>query len=96
MDLQQVASVLPVVGDITLTEQMDFVLVNTATTSITVTLPEAKGGKEFEVVKYATANRVVIVPAAGETILGADEVYITTIYDALRLKAIEGTGWVAI
>lgn len=76
----------------------DFLLVDTSSTSITLTLPPARNGKEYEVIKVAAGNAVFIEPNAanGDTVLGSTTgVVIYNRFDALRLKAITG-GWVAI
>jgi len=75
----------------------DFLLVDTSTAPAVVTLPQARNGKEYEIVKMTSdPNTVTIVPASPDTVLGsASGVIISNQYDALRVKAVSG-GWIAI
>lgn len=73
-----------------------FILADSTAGSVTVQLPPAFASREIEIIKLSTANRVLILPTPPEKILGQDGVILQTQYDALRLKALEGFGWVAL
>lgn len=94
--LHQVATLVAVTGNVQLEPQDDFVLADTTLFSTTVQLLPAKAGQEVEIIKVTPGNRVLILPTPPDSILGEDGYILTTQWDALRLKAIEGFGWVAI
>lgn len=73
-----------------------FILADSSAGNVNVQLPLASASREIEVIKLSTKNRVLILPTPPEKILGQDGVILQTQYDALRLKAIEGFGWVAL
>jgi len=94
--MQSVTNVGTQTGNYTATPQDDIILVDTSAGNVTVTLPLAKGGKEFEPVKAEAANVLYVVPTAPDTILGsATGVIIRNQYDALRLKSVTG-GYIAL
>ena len=86
---------MPVTDDITVSDRQDFILVDTTSKNIIVTLPVAKNGREIEVMKDAEANYVSIVPTSPETILGETEVRVYNYGTSLRFKAVNGR-WVII
>jgi hypothetical protein len=88
--LQASDLVQSVTGDATLDGRFDIIQVDTSTTSITVTLPPAANGKEFQIVKIAAANRVIIVPTGTDTLVGATQVNIYNQWTSLRFKAVTG------
>lgn len=94
--LQQIASVLTATGDVTVNDQTDYIYADTTLQNIIVALPLAKNGREVEIIKAASAFRVLIVPTGSDTVLGAEGAIIQSRFDALRLKAIQDIGWVAI
>ncbi len=94
--LQQIAYVKEVSGDFTVDDRQDFVLVDTSSASVTITLPRIRNGREVEIIKTVSANRVTVIPSGTDTVLGGSGVIIVNRFDAIRLKAVDGIGWVAI
>ena len=79
----------------TATARDDYILCDTTSNNITVTLPAAAQGREFEVVKTATANRLDVIPTGTDTILWSTGVSIYNRGTAIRFKATTGN-WIAI
>lgn len=71
------------------TRDDDIILVDTTAAGVAVTLPTARGGKRYSIVRTAGANPVTVVAVAG-TINGAASISINTNYTPARLKAING------
>ena len=96
LQYQSLATVRSVTTDVTVDDRWDYILVDTSTGNRTVTLPLANNGREIEVIKATAANKVTILPSGADTIIGATGVIIQSRFDAIRLKAVHGTGWFAI
>ena len=79
-----------------LTYNDDIILVNTTSGAVSLTLPIARGGKSYSVVRTAGANAVTLLPAAGNTINSAASLTISTSFAPVRLKAVKGLGWVQV
>lgn len=79
----------------TVTQLDDILLCDTTSNNVTLTLPKAKFGREFEVIKMAIPYTVTVLPTSPDTILGATGLTISSQYDAIRLKAVT-EGWAAI
>lgn len=73
----------------------DFVFCDTTSSNISVTLPLARNGKEFEIVKTASPNMLTILPSGTNTLAGAASVLVYVQWTALRFKAVSG-GYVLI
>jgi len=71
----------------------DILLVNTTSGAVTLTLPIARGGKTYSVVRIAGANAVTLTPAAGNTINLTSSLSVSTSFAPARIKALKGTGW---
>ena len=102
-DLVQLGAVQPsspITGDYELTRSDSLVLADTSAGSITVTMPLAARGREFQITKVTPQNALWIVPTAPDRILGsAIGVVLYNQYSSLHLKAVEGdagTNWIAI
>lgn len=102
-DLIQLEAVQPsniVTNDHTLTRGDSSVLVDTSTNSVTVVMPLAAKGREFQITKMAKQNAIWIVPTAPERILGSTQgVVLYNQYSSIHLKAVESdpnTNWIAI
>ncbi len=93
--LQGIASVAPTTGNVTLGDNDDHVLVDTTAGTVTVTLPRATSGREYEVTKVTAPNSVNVVPSGTDTVLGTTGVTWASQWTSIRFKAITG-GWVAI
>lgn len=102
-DITQLESVQPsnpITGDYELTRADSLVLVDTSAGSITVTMPLAAKGREFQITKMTPQNALWIVPTPPDRILGsAVGVVLYNQYSSLHFKAVEGnadTNWIAI
>ena len=95
LGIQSSTNVQTKTGNYTPTEQDDILLVDTTSASVTITLPTAKAGREYEIVKTVNANALTIVPTGSDTVVGTTSVIIYTQWTALRFKAVTG-GWVLI
>lgn len=95
IQFQNLTTLKPISDDFAVTERWNGVLVDTTLQNVVVTLPTARHGREFEVVKNAAAHYVSIIPTGVDTILGLAEARIYNYGTALRLKAITG-GWVFV
>lgn len=73
----------------------DFVVLDTTSGAVTVTLPRARNGKEIEVILQAGTYNGVILPQSGETIMGEADAIFSVVGTAIRFKAIN-LNWVAI
>ena len=84
-------------GDYTATAVNGILLCDTSSTSFTITLPDATSnfGKEIEVVKTSSANRLTVIPTGADTIVGDTSVIIFRQWTALRFKAVTGN-WIII
>ncbi len=96
VELQAAATQNPITGDYTPTDRDDYLLVDTSGGNIVITLPTAAGGREFEVVKTAVANRIDVVPTGSDTVLWATGVSIYNRGTAIRFKATDSGNWIAI
>ena len=74
----------------------DILLVNTTSGAVSLTLPIARGGKTYSVVRTAGANAVTLLPASGNTINAAASVVISASFTPVRIKALKGIGWVQV
>jgi len=76
----------------TLTNNDDIVQ---CTTTCEITLPTAKGGREYEVVKAFDGGLVTVIPTFPDTVLSSDAVLIYNRGTAIRFKSVTG-GYIAI
>ena len=95
LEFQQLTKAIAVTSNKTVDDRWDYLLVNTDTGNITITLPPAINGREIEVMKNATPNYVSIVPTGTDRILGSTEIRVFNYGTSLRFKAITG-GWFII
>ena len=93
--LQQLDVFRTVTGDSSVLPNDDFILVNTTSASVTVTLPLASASREIEIMKNAAPNRISVVTSGTDTILGVTEARIYNYGTSLRFKAVTG-GWIII
>lgn len=71
----------------------DILLVNTTSGAVSLSLPLARGGKTYSIVRIAGANAVTVTPAGGNTINYAASLSISTSFAPARIKALKGIGW---
>lgn len=97
----QLAAAQPVTGvsapgTYLVTRADELLLCDTSSGIITVQLPLAARGREFQVVKTAEPNALIVMPEAGESITGNfSGLIIYGKYTSLHLKAITG-GYILI
>lgn len=89
--LQNLASCVEVTTDYAMTYENDHVM---GDGTLTVTLPLARAGKEFEVTNVGTGT-VTVVPTTPDTIQGTTSVVMAIQWTSLRFKSITA-GWVLI
>lgn len=93
VDLMAAEPVRDVVGVTTydITRADELLLVDTSASSVTIQTPAASRGREFQIVKMTPQNALIVLPAAGETILGSTSgAIIYGQFTSLHLKAISG------
>jgi hypothetical protein len=83
---QQIANRVTVTADYTVLHADDYILVDSTAGAVTVTLPTARNGLQFTILRTAGANNVTIVPSGAETINGAASVVINTSYAPQTFK----------
>lgn len=88
--LQALESVVTVTGNHIADYREDIIIADTTAGNLTVTLPKARGGKVFHVVKSKAANTLTIVFSGTETMLGLASITITDFGAGKRLKAVLG------
>lgn len=72
----------------------DVVIADTSSGAITLTLPPARNGKEYELVLSGT-NTLTITPAAGDTFMGDVNAVVSVNKTALHIKATT-QNWIVI
>ena len=95
LTLQSLARAYETNDSITVTDTMDYVIVDTSAANVTITLPRSHNGREIEVMKNATPNFLKIITTYPDKILGDSEVRVYNYGTALRFKAVT-TGWVIV
>lgn len=78
------------------TYEEDYLFVDSTAAPVVLTLPVARGGKFFCIVRIAGANSVTVNPAGSDTVGGASSQVVTTSQSPLRLKALRDFGWVKV
>lgn len=73
----------------------NIIVADTTAGDITISLPAAKGGKEFIFVKAAAGNDLVAECSGTDTIFGSTSTTVVTLGASIRLKAITG-GWITL
>lgn len=68
----------------------NIILADTASGNITVTLPAARNGKEFIIVKGAAANTLTIQFSGTDKMFGAGNISVVDLGKSNRLKSIPG------
>ena len=86
--LEELKNVTSVSADYTVKYADDYILVDSTSGVVTVTVPLARGGFLFTVVRIAGANNVNIATMGSDTINGAASVSIVTSYVPQTFKAV--------
>ena len=99
-DRLQLSSAQPVTnistaGTYTVTRADELLLCDTSSGIITIQLPVAASGREFQIVKTVEPNALIIKPETGEAITGSTGLVIYGRYTSLHLKAVVG-GYILI
>lgn len=84
--LQSIETVRVVSSNYTVSYTDDIVLVDSSQGNVTVTLPPARGGRKFCIIKKSAANSVIVTFSGGETLLGITSVVITSLADLRWFK----------
>ena len=74
----------------------DILLLNSSSGVLSLTLPRARGGKRLTLTRVAGANNITLSRSGSDTINGATTMTISSSYSPVRLKAINGMGWVTV
>lgn len=80
----------------TATYDDDYLFVNTTSGAVSITLPIARGGKDYTIVRVAGTNAVSLTPNGTDKINGAATLSLTSSYAPVRIKALKGTGWIQV
>lgn len=97
LELMNATPVLPVSGDYSPTQNTEILLIDTTSGDIRVTLPVANKGREFQVVKVAGSNSVIVIPSGSDTVVGSTTgVIFSGLYTSLHFKGILGTGYILL
>lgn len=87
----------PVTSDTTLGNEQTLVLVDTSAGNVTITLPNAADGREYQIIKTTAAYLLYVVPQVGETILGSSSgLIVSNLGTCLHLKSTTDNFWMAI
>lgn len=88
LELMNATPISAASGNYSVGRNDELLLVDTASASVTVTLPPADNGREFSVTKVSPNNTLFIVPTPPSTIIGAEGVQFTGNFTSLRIKAV--------
>lgn len=93
--LQELEVVVTVTADHLAQYREDIIIADTTLASITITLPKARGGKLFQIVKASAANTLTVNFSNGDTMFGSTSVVLTDLGSSKRLKSIS-TGYIPL
>lgn len=94
--IQEIEKCITVTANYTASYRDDFILVDSTSNTVTVTLPFAKGQKEIVVVRVKGTFGVTIAAQSPNTVNGSASIPITSPHLAVRLKAFEIWSWTSI
>lgn len=92
--LQGLVNTVSVVTTTYLVRSSDDYIIDTV--GSTITLPQAKNGRELVVIKVTAAGSTVINPVSGDLLSGATSLTKTVQWTVVKLKAIPSYGWVVL
>lgn len=78
------------------TYEDDYLIVDSTDAAVILTLPIARGGKFFCIVRFAGANLVTIIPTGSDSVGGSTSIVIDASQSPVRLKALRGFGWIKV
>ena len=93
--LQEATPVLVISGNTTLTAAQDFVDIDPAGATVTLTLPPAAKSKEYHATMVGT-GRVVLTPDGTDTIIGEPSVTMHVIWTSLHVKSDNFGNWIIV
>ena len=97
LELMEATPVTTATSDTSPTSLTEIILVDTSAGSVTITLPVASRGREYQVVKVTGPNAVMVTPSGSDTILGSSSgVSFSGLYTSLHFKGIFGTGYILL
>lgn len=96
LQFQGSESVKEVTASRPVTYNDDFLFVDTTLGAVTLSLPIARGGKAYTVVRTKGSNSVTLQPSSPDKVNGATSFVISASYSPARFKALKGTGWVQV
>lgn len=87
----------PITANETLGNLRSLVVVDTSGGDITITMPPAQNGREYQIIKGSPSFTLFVVPSAGETILGsATGIFMVSFGTCVHLKSVTSNDWMAI
>lgn len=95
LTLQSLARAYETNDSITVSDTMDYVIVDTSASDVTITLPRSHNGREIEIMKNATENFLKILTTSPDKVLGESEIRVYNYGTSLRFKSIS-TGWIIV
>ena len=96
LQFQDNEGVRKITSSYTATYNDDFLFVDSTSGAISIQLPVARGGKSYTVVRIAGSNNVALTPKGTDKINGAASATISSSYSPLRLKSLNGVGWIQV
>ena len=94
--LDEVERVRRVSSSQNLTYDDDIILLDSTSGTLSIAIPLARGGKRLTLIRTSGANNVTLSRSGTDTINGATSLTISSNYSPVRLKALQGTGWVTV
>jgi hypothetical protein len=96
LELMEAAPVIEISGDHTAGPRDEILLVDTSAGNVTITLPLAQKGREYQIVKTTPGFTLFIVPTTPDTLIGSTMgVSIVSAFSSLHWKSISG-GYILI
>ena len=94
--LQELESLREVTSSAAITMDDDIILVDSTGGAFTLSLPASRGGKRYTFTRVGGAGNITITPQSPDTINGASSLVISSSYTPVRLKSVNGRGWVTL
>lgn len=93
--IQALKTIRSISANYVATAKDDILVIDTTSGNVSVTLPLAKGFKEFTIVKSVGVNVLTILFSGGQLMFSQSSIVLTTLSDVRTLKAISG-GYIRI
>ena len=85
-----------ITANYTVSYKDDYLFVDTTAGAVILTLPVAKGGNKYTIVRIAGANNITVQRSSTDTVNGAASITISASYSPVSLKAVKGTGYIQV